>query len=146
MASDEAKPASPAAADPPADDAKENADPEPGTMADAEDGTKQEGEEEQKTPQQPEKRRGRRKRGEAEADKKTPTPNKPTPGIERPSRERKTVERYAELASRVTPAKKPLAILQVSRSFVLARSTLICCLRTFFRASGIDGFPIVLTR
>jgi protein DEK len=125
MASAEAKPASPAAADPPADDAKENADPEPETMADSEDGTKQE--EEQKTPQQPEKKRGWRKRGEAEADKKTPTP-----GIERPSRERKTVERYAELAPRVTPAKKSPAILQVSKSSLLSRSTLICCLRMFF--------------
>jgi protein DEK len=109
MASDEAKPASPVAAGPPADNATENTDPEPVVDVKAE-------EEEQKTPQHPEKRRGRRKKSEVEAEKKTPTPKKPTPGIDRPSRERKTVERYSELAPRITPVKKSPAILQVRKS------------------------------
>lgn len=131
MASDDAKPASPAAADPPADDAKDNTEPKPETKSDAEpeEGTNQA--EEEKTPQQPEKKRGRRKKGEADADKKTPPAKKLTPGIERPSRERKTVERYSELAPRVTPVKKSPAILQVRKSpflaLSLARSVLICC-------------------
>jgi protein DEK len=117
MASDEAKPASPAAADPPADDATQNTDPEVEVKAE---GTKQE---EQKTPEK--KRRGRRKKSEVEAEKKTPTPKKPTPGIDRPSRERKTVERYAELAPRVTPVKKSPAILQVRRSTLPSRPDLL---------------------
>jgi protein DEK len=96
------------AADPPADNATENTDPEPVVDVKAE--------EEQKTPQHPEKRRGRRKKSEVEAEKKTPTPKKPTPGIDRPSRERKTVERYSELAPRITPVKKSPAILQVRKS------------------------------
>jgi len=102
MASDDAKPASPpAAADPPAADAEDAA------PADAKEET---------TPQQPEKKRGRRKKGEAQAEaaKKTPTPRKSGPAAERPSRERKTVERYSELAPRVTPVKKSPAILQGS--------------------------------
>ncbi|GJN16889.1 hypothetical protein PR202_gb03914 [Eleusine coracana subsp. coracana] len=111
MASDDAKPASPAAADPPADDAKDNSEPE--TKADAEPEVEKK-QEVEKTPQQPEKKRGRRKKGEAEAGKKTPPSKKLTPGIERPSRERKTVERYSELAPRVTPVKKSPAILQGS--------------------------------
>ncbi|GJM92019.1 hypothetical protein PR202_ga08445 [Eleusine coracana subsp. coracana] len=112
MASDDAKPASPAAADPPADDAKDNSEPE--TKADAEPEVEKKQQEEEKTPQQPERKRGRRKKGEAEAGKKTPPSKKLTPGIERPSRERKTVERYSELAPRVTPVKKSPAILQGS--------------------------------
>ncbi|KAG2593965.1 protein DEK-like isoform X2 [Panicum virgatum] len=102
MASDDAKFASPpAAADPPAADAEDAA------PADAKEET---------TPQQPEKKRGRRKKGEAQAEaaKKTPTPRKSGPAAERPSRERKTVERYSELAPRVTPVKKSPAILQGS--------------------------------
>ncbi|CAL4959675.1 unnamed protein product [Urochloa decumbens] len=108
MASADAKPASPAAAaDPPADDAMEDAaaDPEPAAA-----------EEEETTPQPAEKKRGRRKKGEAQAEaaKKTPTPRKTGPAAERPSRERKTVERYSELAPRITPVKKSPAILQGS--------------------------------
>ncbi|CAO1942874.1 unnamed protein product [Urochloa humidicola] len=109
MASADAKPASPAAAaDPPADDTKEDAaDPEPTAAAEAKEET---------TPQPAEKKRGRRKKGEAQAEaaKKTPTPRKTGPAAERPSRERKTVERYSELAPRVTPVKKSPAILQGS--------------------------------
>ncbi|TKW18584.1 hypothetical protein SEVIR_5G440700v4 [Setaria viridis] len=107
MASADSKPASPAAAaDPPAGDAKDAAaaDPEPAAPA------------EEKTPQQPEKKRGRRKKGEAQAEAavKTPPSRKTGPAAERPSRERKTVERYSELAPRVTPAKKSPAIVQGS--------------------------------
>ncbi|PWZ31092.1 hypothetical protein Zm00014a_005333 [Zea mays] len=102
---DAAKPASPPAADPPVDDPMD-ADPAPPA-----------GEEEQATPQkqQPEKKRGgRRKKGEA-AEKTPPSSKKSAgPTVERPSRERKTVERYAELAPRATPAKKSPAILQGS--------------------------------
>jgi protein DEK len=102
---DAAKPASPPAADPAVDDPMD-ADPAPHA-----------GEEEQATPQkqQPEKKRGgRRKKGEA-AEKTPPSSKKSAgPTVERPSRERKTVERYAELAPRATPAKKSPAILQVS--------------------------------
>jgi protein DEK len=105
MASADAKPASPAAAaDPPAGDDAAAADPEPAAPAD------------ESTPQQPEKKRGRRKKGEAAAAAavKTPPPSRKTgPAAERPSRERKTVERYSELAPRVTPAKKSPAIVQV---------------------------------
>jgi protein DEK len=79
--------------------------------------------EEEATPQQQQqqekKRGGRRKKGEAAAaaaEKKTPPSKKSAgPAVERPSRERKTVERYAELAPRATPAKKSPAIVQVSR-------------------------------
>lgn len=65
-------------------------------------------------PQSGGRKRGRRKKGEAEKEKEKPPPATPT--IERPSRERKTVERYSELAPRVTPAKKSPAILQGSGS------------------------------
>jgi len=108
MASDDAKPASPpAAADPPAADAEDAADPDPAAPADGKEET---------TPQQPEKKRGRRKKGEAQAEaaKKTPPLRKSGPAAERPSRERKTVERYSELAKRVVPVKKSPAILQGS--------------------------------
>ncbi|RLN21707.1 protein DEK-like [Panicum miliaceum] len=108
MASEDAKPASsPAAADPPAGDAEDAADPEPAAPAEGK---------EESTPQQPEKKRGRRKKGEAQAEavKKTPPPRKSGPAAERPSRERKTVERYSELAPRVMPVKKSPAILQGS--------------------------------
>lgn len=81
-------------------------------------------------PQSGGRKRGRRKKGEAEKEKEKPPPATPT--IERPSRERKTVERYSELAPRVTPAKKSPAILQVtspcpdlfSRGMALPR---FCC-------------------
>jgi len=124
MASDDAKPASPpAAADPPAADAEDAA------PADAKEET---------TPQQPEKKRGRRKKGEAQAEaaKKTPTPRKSGPAAERPSRERKTVERYSELAPRVTPVKKSPAILQVRKPSLLRPGVfvapLICCFFVVF--------------
>ena len=108
---DAAKPATPPADDP------MDADPAPPAG--------EEKEEEEATPQkeqqkQPEKKRGgRRKKGEAAAaaaaEKKTPPSKKSAgPAVERPSRERKTVERYAELAPRATPAKKSPAIVQVS--------------------------------
>ena len=59
MASDDAKPASPpAASDPPAADAEDAADPHPAAPADGK----------ETTPQQPEKKRGRRKKGEAQAE------------------------------------------------------------------------------
>ncbi|KAG0540804.1 hypothetical protein BDA96_03G441100 [Sorghum bicolor] len=107
---DAAKPASPPAADPPADDPMD-ADPAPPAVEEKE-------KEEEATPQkQPEKKRGgRRKKGEAAAaEKKTPPSKKSAgPTVERPSRERKTVERYAELAPRATPAKKSPAIVQGS--------------------------------
>uniref|UniRef100_A0A0D9YJE8 DEK-C domain-containing protein n=1 Tax=Oryza glumipatula TaxID=40148 RepID=A0A0D9YJE8_9ORYZ len=68
-------------------------------------------------PQSGGRKRGRRKKGEAgEAEKEKEKPPPATPTIERPSRERKTVERYSELAPRVTPAKKSPAILQGSGS------------------------------
>jgi protein DEK len=115
---DAAKPASPPAADPPADDPMD-ADPAPPAVEEKE-------KEEEATPQkQPEKKRGgRRKKGEAAAaEKKTPPSKKSAgPTAERPSRERKTVERYAELAPRATPAKKSPAIVQVSRQRLLSLS------------------------
>ena len=115
---DAAKPASPPAADPPADDPMD-ADPAPPAVEEKE-------KEEEATPQkQPEKKRGgRRKKGEAAAaEKKTPPSKKSAgPTVERPSRERKTVERYAELAPRATPAKKSPAIVQVSRLVSLSLS------------------------
>ncbi|KAF0925510.1 hypothetical protein E2562_016701 [Oryza meyeriana var. granulata] len=108
MASD-AKPDSPPAADPPAaDDDAKDADPEP---EEKEKAAAAEGDE----PQAGRKRR-RRKKGEAAAEKEKEKPVPATPTVERPSRERKTVERYSELAPRVTPAKKSPAILQGSGS------------------------------
>ncbi|KAL5223178.1 hypothetical protein ABZP36_027891 [Zizania latifolia] len=112
MASD-AKPESPPAADPPADDAKD-ADPEP---EEEEEKEEEEGEEGEKAAAAAEpqsgRKRGRRKKGEADRPEKA---SPATPTVERPSRERKTVERYSELAPRVTPAKKSPAILQGSGS------------------------------
>uniref|UniRef100_A0A0E0JSZ6 DEK-C domain-containing protein n=1 Tax=Oryza punctata TaxID=4537 RepID=A0A0E0JSZ6_ORYPU len=95
MASDDAKPDSPPADvdhPPPKEEAKEEGEEEP----------------------QSGRKRGRRRKGEAEQEKEKATPATPT--IERPSRERKTVERYSELAPRVTTAKKSPAILQGSGS------------------------------
>lgn len=111
---DAAKPATPPAADPPADDPMD-ADPAPPAGEEE----KEEEATPQKQQQQPEKKRGgRRKKGEAAAaaaEKKTPPSKKSAgPAVERPSRERKTVERYAELAPRATPAKKSPAIVQGS--------------------------------
>jgi len=110
---DAAKPATPPSADPTADDPMD-ADPAPPAGEEE----KEEEATPQKQQQQPEKKRGgRRKKGEAAAaaEKKTPPSKKSAgPAVERPSRERKTVERYAELAPRATPAKKSPAIVQVS--------------------------------
>lgn len=116
---DAAKPATPPAADPPADDPMD-ADPAPPA---GEEATPQK-QQQQPQPQPEKKRGGRRKKGEAAAaaaEKKTPPSKKSAgPAVERPSRERKTVERYAELAPRATPAKKSPAIVQVSRQRLLS--------------------------
>jgi protein DEK len=117
MATD-AKPAFPAPEDPPADDPMED-------KAEGEEEQEQDGDEEEEP--QPKKRARRRRLSGEERALASPAP-------ERPSRERKTVERYAELTPRSTPAKKTTAILQV-RSFSsltppLAIPRARCCSRS----------------
>jgi protein DEK len=123
MATD-AKPASPAPEDPPADDPMED---KAESEAEGEEEQEQDGDEEEEEEPQPKKRARRRRLSGEERALASPAP-------ERPSRERKTVERYAELTPRSTPAKKTTAILQV-RSFSsltppLAIPRARCCSRS----------------